>query len=49
VRVFDNGACEFRYRETIFKGHKEWTIFSTELRLDAADADTRYARPRMRS
>jgi UDP-N-acetylmuramate dehydrogenase len=38
VRVFDNAACEFRYRESIFKGHKEWIIFSTELLLDAADA-----------
>jgi UDP-N-acetylmuramate dehydrogenase len=40
VRVFDNAACEFRYRESIFKGHKEWIVFSTELLLDAADAAT---------
>ena len=40
VRVFDNAACEFRYRESIFKGHKEWIVFSTELLLDAADAGT---------
>jgi UDP-N-acetylmuramate dehydrogenase len=38
VRVFDNAACEFHYRESIFKGHKEWIVFSTELLLDAADA-----------
>jgi UDP-N-acetylmuramate dehydrogenase len=38
VRVFDNAACEFRYRESIFKGHKEWIVFSTELLLDPADA-----------
>jgi UDP-N-acetylmuramate dehydrogenase len=38
VRVFDNAACEFRYRESVFKGHKEWIVFSTELLLDAADA-----------
>jgi UDP-N-acetylmuramate dehydrogenase len=38
VRVFNNAACEFRYRESIFKGHKEWIVFSTELLLDAADA-----------
>src|SRR4029077_1480220 len=38
VRVFDNAQCEFRYRESIFKGHKDWIIFSTDLRLDAADA-----------
>ncbi len=39
VRVFDNAQCEFRYRESIFKGHKDWIIFSTDLRLDAADAE----------
>jgi len=38
VRVFDNAACQFRYRESIFKEHKEWIIFSTELLLDSADA-----------
>jgi len=39
VRVFDNEACEFRYRESIFKQHKDWIIFSTQLRLDAANAE----------
>jgi UDP-N-acetylmuramate dehydrogenase len=38
VRVFDNEACQFQYRESIFKRHKEWIIFSTELRLEAGDA-----------
>jgi len=38
VRVFDNAACEFRYRESIFKAHKEWIIFSAGLALDPADA-----------
>jgi UDP-N-acetylmuramate dehydrogenase len=38
VQVFDNAQCEFRYRESVFKRHKEWIIFSAELSLDLADA-----------
>jgi UDP-N-acetylmuramate dehydrogenase len=38
VRDFDNAQCEFRYRESIFKQHKQWIIFSTELALDPSDA-----------
>ena len=37
VQVIGNEECEFRYRESIFKRHKEWIIFSTELLLDEAD------------
>jgi UDP-N-acetylmuramate dehydrogenase len=37
VRVRDQEACEFRYRESIFKRHKDWIIFSTELLLETAD------------
>ncbi len=33
VRVIDNAGCEFRYRESVFKRRKEWTIFSAELRM----------------
>jgi UDP-N-acetylmuramate dehydrogenase len=40
VRVFDNEECQFQYRESIFKRYKDWVIFSTELRLDAGDAQT---------
>jgi UDP-N-acetylmuramate dehydrogenase len=39
TRVFTNEACQFQYRESIFKRHKDWTIFSTELLLEPADAD----------
>ena len=38
VRSFDNAQCEFHYRESVFKRHKEWVIFSTELRLQPAPA-----------
>jgi UDP-N-acetylmuramate dehydrogenase len=38
LRVFANQDCRFRYRESIFKDHKEWIIFSTSLRLEPADA-----------
>lgn len=37
IRLFTNDECQFQYRESIFKQHKEWIIFSTELALDAAD------------
>jgi UDP-N-acetylmuramate dehydrogenase len=36
VRVFDNQQCDFHYRESIFKRHKEWIIFQVELQLDPA-------------
>lgn len=38
VRVFSREECAFRYRESVFKQHKDWIIFSTELVLDAADS-----------
>jgi UDP-N-acetylmuramate dehydrogenase len=38
VRSFDNPECEFRYRESVFKRHKDWVIFQVELSLDAAPA-----------
>lgn len=38
TRTFDNTACEFRYRESIFKQRKDWIILNCILRLDNADA-----------
>jgi len=38
VREFSNAQCEFHYRESIFKKHKEWIIFSAELAMDRGDA-----------
>jgi UDP-N-acetylmuramate dehydrogenase len=38
IRVFDQEACEFHYRESIFKRHKDWIIFSAELVMEEADA-----------
>jgi UDP-N-acetylmuramate dehydrogenase len=37
VRVFDNAACEFQYRKSIFKRRKDWIIFSADLAMEAAD------------
>jgi UDP-N-acetylmuramate dehydrogenase len=37
IRVFDRSACEFHYRESIFKRRKDWVIFSTELSLTPGD------------
>ena len=46
VRVFDNPQCEFRYRESIFKRHKDWIIFQVELTLDAGRRRRTAKRPR---
>jgi len=37
IQTFANQDCHFQYRESIFKRHKEWVIFSTGLSLDPAD------------
>jgi UDP-N-acetylmuramate dehydrogenase len=45
VRFFDgngfrevgNAACEFRYRESVFKQHKDWIVLSATLALDRAN------------
>jgi UDP-N-acetylmuramate dehydrogenase len=38
IRVLDNAGCGFRYRESVFKKHKDWVIFSTDLEMTAAPA-----------
>jgi len=38
VRLLSNEECEFHYRESIFKRHKDWIIFSAELLFEPADA-----------
>jgi UDP-N-acetylmuramate dehydrogenase len=39
IRVRSGAECEFRYRESIFKRHKDWIVFSTRLALRPADGD----------
>lgn len=36
----DNNACEFAYRESIFKRHKTWTITSVACALKQEDTET---------
>lgn len=38
MREFDNAQCEFHYRESVFKRHKEWIIFSADLTMQPGDA-----------
>lgn len=38
VRVFPNPECEFRYRESVFKRHRNWIVFRAELALRGAPA-----------
>ncbi len=39
IREVDNSACEFRYRESVFKRNKNWIILSATLALDPANAE----------
>ncbi len=39
TRVFENTACEFRYRESIFKRRKDWIILGVDLAMDFAPAE----------
>jgi len=37
IKEFDNAACQFQYRDSIFKAHKDWVILSATLRLTEGD------------
>jgi len=37
VREIGNAACEFRYRDSVFKRRKDWIIVSARLRLDPGE------------
>ncbi len=39
VKEFDNAGCEFRYRDSIFKAHKEWVVLSAALRFTEGDPE----------
>jgi len=38
VREIGNAACEFHYRDSVFKRHKDWIVLETALRLSPGDA-----------
>ena len=39
VREIGNAACEFAYRESLFKRRKDWVVLSATLQLESADAE----------
>jgi UDP-N-acetylmuramate dehydrogenase len=43
-REFDRAACEFHYRESIFKRHKHWVITSAVVKLEPGDRSALQAR-----
>jgi UDP-N-acetylmuramate dehydrogenase len=38
IHCFDNSACQFSYRESIFKRKKDWIVLSADLRFRDADS-----------
>jgi UDP-N-acetylmuramate dehydrogenase len=44
IREIGNAECEFRYRESIFKRHKDWVVLSATLRLDRDHSEELRAR-----
>jgi UDP-N-acetylmuramate dehydrogenase len=39
VHEIGNAACEFAYRESVFKRQKDWIVLSATLALESADTD----------
>jgi len=39
VHEIGNAACEFSYRESVFKRRKDWIVLSATLQLECAEAD----------
>ena len=39
VRSLDQGQCEFRYRESVFKRQKDWVVLETTLDMSEAPAE----------
>ncbi len=39
IRELDHDACQFRYRESVFKQRKDWIVLSATLDLSQADAE----------
>lgn len=39
AREIGDAACEFAYRESVFKRRKDWIVLSAILQLESADAD----------
>ena len=37
IRTVDHAGCEFRYRSSIFKHHKDWVILSAVLEFETGD------------
>ena len=37
VQEFSNAQCQFRYRDSVFKRHKDWIILAAELELTEGD------------
>ncbi len=38
IREIGDAECEFRYRDSVFKRHKNWVVLSATLRLEPADS-----------